>query len=196
MKGHENARALIRTYLETFVPLRLALIRDDLTVTTPIDPAVYLLADELPDNDPTKYPAVIIQSSRTMGMTRRKATAAKEIAVFDVDYEITVVVACERQEFVADEAASTDRDRLMLAVRECLILPVALDESTSILATPTPQEQTGAAFQTLRGNPLAAGTITCLVRAAEALIPNELLVEIIETEVIPTAYDVSEIIPT
>ncbi len=196
MKGHESARGLLRDYLAAYVPLRLALLRDDLGTLTPDDPAVYLLADGLPDNDPTKYPAVVVMSSRTTGMTRRRATTDGEMAIFDVDYELTVVVACERNDYVADEQASTDRDRLMLAVRECLVLPVALDDTTLILATPAPAEQTGAASQTLRGNPIAAGTITCYVRATEALIPNATLVDIIEAAVQADAYDASQQLPT
>ncbi len=196
MKGHESARGLLRDYLAAYVPLRLALIRDDLATLTPADPAVYLLADGLPDNDPTRYPAVVVMSSRTVGMTRRRAASDGDLAIYDVDYEITVIVACERSEYVADEQASVDRDRLMLAVRECLILPVALDDTTTILATPAPAEQTGAASQTLRGNPIAAGTITCYLRAMEVLIPNATLVDLIEAAVEVDAYDAGQQLPT
>lgn len=191
MKGHEHARSAIRDVLETWVPIRLLLIRELLDVQTPVDPACYLLADELPDNDPSRYPCIVVRSSRVVGMTRRSPVAASETAVFDVDYEMDVVVACERSEYAGDEVASRDRDRLMLAVRECFALPLELDEATYVPATPFPQEQTGASQQTLRGNPLAAGVITVRVRCAEALIPNDVLASIVGADVTAVAFDAS-----
>jgi hypothetical protein len=122
-------------------------------------------------------------------MSRRKATGAGEVAIFDVDYEVIVVVACEHDEFGDEETAALYRDRMLLAARECVLLPIALDAATEILPTPFPDEVTGAAAETLRGNALAAGQITFYVRAAETLIPTATLVSIFEGQVEVRATD-------
>lgn len=170
MRGHEAVKLAVRDYLATQVPLRLELIRQLLEVSTPADPESIVLGDALSD-DPAQYPCVMVMSTRTTGMKRRSAAAASELVTFDVDYEVVVVVAVQRGQYGAEEDAVLDRDRLLLAVRECVLLPVALDDSTAILQSPLPEEATGAAAQSVRGNPLAAGQITFRVRAAEALVP-------------------------
>ena len=128
-------------------------------------------------------------STKTVDMTRRKVTSSGEIAVFDVDYEVTVVVATEHNEFADDESAVIHRDRLLLAIRECILLPAALDESTEILQSPLPVEVTGAAAETLRGNALAAGQIVFYVRSTETLMPTSTLVDIVGGDVTVTTYD-------
>ncbi|MDQ5974872.1 MAG: hypothetical protein QG661_2081 [Actinomycetota bacterium] len=189
MNGHEGVKTLVRDYLATWVPIRLELIRQLLEVAAPEDPNSYLLLDHLPQNDPSKYPAVVVMSTKTVDMTRRKVTSSGEIAVFDVDYEVTVVVATEHNEFADDETAVIHRDRLLLAIRECILLPAALDDSTEILQSPLPVEVTGAAAETLRGNALAAGQIVFYVRSTETLMPTSTLVDIVGGDVTVTAYD-------
>lgn len=197
MNGHENVKTLVRDYLSTWVPIRLELIRQLLEVAAPEDPNSYLLLDHLPQNDPSKYPAVVVMSTKTVDMTRRKVTSSGEIAVFDVDYEVTVVVATEHNEFADDETAAIHRDRLLLAIRECILLPAALDESTEILQSPLPVEVTGAAAETLRGNALAAGQIVFYVRSTETLIPTSTLVDIVGGDVTVATYDeTSATLPT
>lgn len=170
MRGHEAVKSAVQAYLETWVPLRLELIRQLLEVQTPVDPESIVLADELPD-DPAKYPCIVVMSTRSLGMKRRSAASSGEIVTFDVDYEVVVVVGVERGQYGAQEDAVRDRDRLLLAVRECVLLPAELDEATTILQSPLPEEVTGPAAQSLRGRPLAAGQITFRVRAVEALVP-------------------------
>ncbi len=191
MAGHGTVRTALRDYLERWVPLRLLLLRDAEGLTKPDDPRCYLLDDKLPDNDPSLYPAVIVSSSRTLAMTRRRAPSAGVEVVYDVDYEMTVMVAVTRHEFAADEQASLDRDILLQAVRECLLLPADLGGGAELIGTPA--EVTGAATQTVRATPLSAGTATVVVRAAEALLPNEALATIVGADltVIPKSADQS-----
>lgn len=195
IRGHEAVKVAVKDYLATWVPLRLELIRQLLEVSTPADPAAILLGDELPQNDPSQYPCIVVMSTRTVGMKRRAAAAHGEIVTFDVDYEIVVVVAVERGEYGADEDAVRDRDRLLLAVRECVLLPADLDGSTTILQTPLPEEQTGAASQTVRGRPLAAGQITFRVRAAEALVPAETVEQITGVDLSTSAVTAASPLP-
>jgi hypothetical protein len=191
INGHEKVKVLVRDHFATWMPIRLELIRQQLAVEDPVDPQSYTMADHLPQNDPQKYPAVLVTSTRTVGMSRRKATGTQELAIFDVDYEVVVVVACEHHEFGDEETAARYRDRMLLAARECVLLPIPLDESTEILQTPLPEEITGAAAETLRGNSLAAGQITFNVRSAETLIPTGSLVAILDGLVNVTPYDAS-----
>lgn len=191
MNGHEVVKTLVRDYLATWMPIRLELVRQSLAVTSPADPASYSLADHLPQNDPAKYPAVLVMSTRTVGMNRRKATGVGELAVFDVDYEVIIVVACEHDEFGDEETAVLYRDRMLLAARECVLLPHALDAHTAILPTPLPEEVTGAAMETLRGQSLAAGQITFYVRSTETLLPTGSLVAILEGTAAVTPFDAS-----
>ena len=196
MNGHESVKAAVRDYLQAWVPIRLELVRQTLEVDGPGDPNSYRIADGLPDNDPSLYPAVVVMSTRTLGMSRRQATGSGEVAVFDVDYEVTVVVAAQYTDFRDEETAVAYRDRLLLAVRECVLLPAALNDTTHILAT-VPDEVTGAASQTLRGAPLAAGQITFAVRSAEALMPTVTLAEIVGGDVLVTPVDASVgVLPT
>jgi hypothetical protein len=196
MRGHENIKTLVRDYLKVWLPLRLELLRQGLEVDLPVDPTSYSLADNLPQNDPSMYPAVLVMSTRTVGMTRRKATSAGDLAEFDVDYEVVVVVAAEHDEYGDSESAALHRDRLLLAVRECLLLPAALDTDTAILTSPLPVEVTGAAAETLRGQALAAGQITFQVRSVETLLPTTALASILDRQVEVTAFDASQSIPT
>lgn len=196
MNGHEAVKTLVRDYLQVWLPLRLELLRQGLEVDLPVNPNSYSLADNLPQNDPAMYPAVLVMSTRTVGMTRRKATSAGDLAEFDVDYEVIVVVAAEHDEYGDSESAALHRDRLLLAVRECLLLPAALDADTHILPNPLPVEQTGAAAETLRGQALAAGQVTFQVRSVETLLPTTALVTILERQVDVTAFDASQSIPT
>lgn len=188
MMGHEQVKAAVRDYLQAWVPIRLELIRQMLDVTGPEDPNSYRIADYLPDNDPALYPALMVTSTRTLSMSRRQATGHGDIAVYDIDYEVTVVVAAQYADFKDEETAVAHRDRLLLAVRECVLLPAALNDTTHILAT-IPDEVTGAAAQTLRGAPLAAGQITFAVRSTEALMPTVTLAQIVGGDVDVRATD-------
>lgn len=196
MRGHEYARARIKTHLQATVPGRLAAIKASITgATTPAAPASYSLADRLP-NDPNLYPAILITSTSAPSMTKQSVYAAGDTADFVVIYQMRVVVACRTDVAGGDEAASVDRDRLLLAVRESLLgranLPSDMEISTVDLA-----EDTGAATQDLRGRPLSAGTVTFRVALMETLAPTPAPDALEESEIDMTGYgrDVVNITP-
>ena len=167
MRGHEYARSQVKTHLQSTVPGRLGAIRTALAATTPANPAGYFLTDILP-TDPALYPAVVIMSTAAPAMKRQSVQAAGQAVDFVVIYSIRVVVACRTDVAGGDEAASIDRDRLMLAVREALLAPGSFPDDFELL-TQDIAEDTGAAAQDLRGRPLAAGQITCQVGVLETL---------------------------
>ena len=197
MRGHEYARAQVKAHLAATVGPRLAAIRTALTATTPTNPAAgaYLLADSLP-TDPNLYPVVVIMSTGAPRIRRQSVSAAGDTSDFIVVYDLRVVVACRVDSAGGEEAASRDRDRLLLAVRESLLgranLPSDLEMVVGDLA-----EETGAAAQDLRGRPLAAGEVTFSVAVLETLaaIPAPDALE--ESEIDTTGYgrDVDDITP-
>lgn len=189
--GHEAVKAAVKAHLQTWMPVRLLTIRDGVEPVAPPDPAAYLAADTLPQNDPNQYPAVVITSTRTLGASRRTTVTPGEPLTYDVDYEVAVVVAATIAQVGGEEDAVRDRDRLLLALRECVMLPAPLTDAIEILQNPPWQEITGAAAQDLRGQPLAAGQITFTVRAAEVLLPTETLAEITSVQVLVQPNDAS-----
>jgi len=161
VRGHEYIRETIRTYLEAEVPTRLAahLAAYSLTSPTPAD-VTFLLADGLQDiND---FPAVIVRSTDSQDDTRT-ADGTWRIA-----YDIEVIVACDHRVHGDAEGASKDRDRLLLAVRECIYSVVGLTDDIDIAPRKRP-EQTGAASETRAGVPLAAGTLKFTAFVLETL---------------------------
>lgn len=184
MKGHEYARAVVREHLQRTVPTRLAAIRAGLTATTPSAPAAYLLADRLP-TDPAQYPCILINSSGVPRMRAQSVYADGDSADFICVYDMRLIVACRTDVAGGDEAASVDRDRLLLAVREALLTRASLPEDIEIV-TGDMREDTGAATQDLRGRPLAAGQITFGVGTLEnlAAIPAPDALEESETDIV------------
>jgi hypothetical protein len=186
MRGHEYARAQIRTHLQATVPTRLAAIKTALAVTTPAAPATYILADRLPV-DPNSYPAILITSTAAPTIRKQSVYAAGDAADFIVTYDVRIVVACRTDVAGGDEAASVDRDRLLLAVRESLLgranLPADMEISTADLT-----EDTGAATQDLRSRPLSAGQITLRVALMETLAASPAPDPLEESAVDVTGY--------
>lgn len=172
MRGHEYARDQVRTHLASTVGTRLTAIRTALSASTPTNPASgsYLLTDALP-SDPNLYPVVVVMSTGAPRITKQSVYASGDTADFICVYDVRVVVACRTDTAGGEEAASVDRDRLLLAVREALLgranLPDDLEINTSDL-----REETGAAAQDLRGRPLAAGQLTFSVAVLETLTPS------------------------
>lgn len=171
MKGHEYARAQVKQHLAATVGPRLSAIRSALQTQSPTNPiaGAYILADSLPV-DPNLYPCVVVMSTGAPRIRRQSVTASGDVTDFIVVYDLRVVVACRVDVAGGDEAASRDRDRLLLAVRESLLgradLPEDLEMVVGDLA-----EETGAAAQDLRGRPLAAGQVTFSVAVLETLAP-------------------------
>ena len=134
MKGHEYARAQVRAHLQAKVPARLAAIKAALQATTPAAPAAYLLADRLP-TDPALYPCILINSTGVPRMRSQAVYADGDSADFIVVYDLRIVVACRTDVAGGDEAASVDRDRLLLAVRETLLGRANLPADIEIVTT-------------------------------------------------------------
>lgn len=196
MKGHEYARAQVKAHLQAKVPGRLAAIKAALTVTTPAAPASYLLSDRLP-TDPALYPCILINSTGVPRMRSQSVYADGDSADFIVVYDLRVVVACRTDVAGGDEAASRDRDRLLLAVREALLGRANLPADIEIVTTDM-REDTGAATQDLRGRPLSAGQVTFAVAALETLAPATAPDALEESEIDVVGYsaDTTTITPT
>lgn len=196
MRGHEYARAQVKTHLQATVPARLAAIRSGLTAQTPVNPAGYFLTDSLP-TDPALYPCVVIMSTGAPAMRRQSVLAAGDAVDFVVIYSLRIVVACRTDVAGGDEAASVDRDRLMLAVREALLAPGSMPSDFELM-TQDLAEDTGAAAQDLRGRPLAAGQITCQAGVLETLaaLPAPDALEESEVDVVGNTRDTDDITPT
>lgn len=196
MKGHEYARATVKTHLQAKVPARLAALKAALNVTSPSAPAAYLLSDRLPV-DPALYPCILINSTGAPRMRAQSVYADGDSADFIVVYDVRVVVACRTDVAGGDEAASIDRDRLLLAVRESLLGRANLPADIEIVTTDM-TEDTGAATQDLRGRPLSAGQVTFSVAALETLAPAPVpdALEESEIDVVGFSADTTTIPPT
>jgi hypothetical protein len=198
MRGHEYARAQVKTHLAARVGPRLTAIRAALEVSTPTNPAAgsYMLADQLPV-DPALYPAVVVMSTGAPRIRRQSVTASGDETDFVVVYELRVVVACRTDIAGGEEAASRDRDRLLLAVREALLGRANLPDDIEMLTSEL-REETGAASQDLRGRPLAAGQVTFSVAVLETLapIPAPEALEVSDVDVEGYGREVDDISPT
>lgn len=196
MKGHEYARATVKTHLQGKVPARLTALKAALNVTSPSAPAAYLLSDRLPV-DPALYPCILINSTGAPRMRAQAVYADGDSADFIVVYDVRVVVACRTDVAGGDEAASIDRDRLLLAVREALLGRANLPADIEIVTTDM-TEDTGAATQDLRGRPLSAGQVTFSVAALETLAPAPVpdALEESEIDVVGFSADTTTIPPT
>jgi hypothetical protein len=187
VRGHEYIRETIRTYLEAEVPTRLAahLAAYSLTSPTPAD-VTFLLADGLQDiND---FPAVIVRSTDSQDDTRT-ADGTWRIA-----YDIEVIVACDHRVHGDAEGASKDRDRLLLAVRECIYSVVGLTDDIDIAPRKRP-EQTGAASETRAGVPLAAGTLRFRASVLETLTDLDPAEDINDVDLTTGGYDAGQDLP-
>ena len=161
MRGDEYVREIVRTYLETQVPLRLAahLAAHSLTGPTPAD-VVFLLEDTL--QGVTAFPAVLVRA--TSGQIEK--WIAQD--TYECRYDIQVIVACDHRVHGSFEGASADRDRVLTAVREALLKLVGLPTDVDIHARAMKWD-TGAAVETLAGIPLAAGTVDFVARTVETV---------------------------
>ena len=188
MKGHEYVREQIKTHLSARVGPRLAALRTALAVATPPNPpsAAYQLADQLP-TDPNLYPAVVVMSTGSPRMTRQSVSADGDSTDFIVVYDLRVVVACRTDIAGGDEAASRDRDRLLLAVRETLLARADLPADVEMVVGDI-REETGAASQDLRGRPLSAGQVTFSVAVLETLTPITVPDALVVSDVGVTGY--------
>jgi len=185
MRGHEFVREAIRTYLEAEVPPRLQAHLTDNELTSPSTDVAFLLADAL--EGVTDFPAVLVKST--------SAQAVKWVAsrTWWYAYDVEIIVACDHRVHGTFEGASTDRDRLMLAVREAVLDMSNLPDEIDLQPGQMP-EDTGAAVQTLAGVPLAAGTLKFTVRLVETLREMHPPEDIDAADLAVDGYDADDVI--
>ena len=200
MKGHEYPRALLAAMLTEHVPPRLAVIRaahtqdPDEPESWPPNPRAYLLADQLPMKE-EQYPAVLITSTSAAVDTNLQAGLGE----FIYEYAVTVGVAVVSPRHGGETQSSVGRDRIMLAVREALLLNANLAaDCFAVVRNLT--EETGAAIETLQSQPMSLGNITFAVRVVEELTDPVLTEDgdpaaVATTEVDVYAVDATEILP-
>lgn len=163
MKGHEYPRSLLKAMLAVQVPARLSVSRASTGEDWPIDPRSYQLADSLPMKE-EHYPCVLITASSASPNTSIQAGLGQ----FIYEYTLTVQVAVVASRHGGEELASVGRDRILLAVREALMLNAELaDDCFSVVRNLN--EQTGAAVENMQGKPMSLGNITFSVRVVEEL---------------------------
>ena len=194
MLGHEYVKASLLTYLAAAVPERLDVLRAALTVTSPADPAAYTAADSLAVS--TAYPVVLVRSTAAPAIRAAGTPTAGETATFAVAYDLEVVVACDSGAHGDYPSACTDRDRLLLAVRESLLLAADVGDGVALQVAGM-TEQTGAAAETLQGRPLAAGSVSLRAIVVEDLAPatgssTEVVTNVDETV---TPYSANQSLP-
>lgn len=158
--GDEYVREAVRTYLETAVPARLTaeLAADHLT--SPSGTVTFLLQDVL--EGITDFPAVLVKS--TSGVIDKWVATR----TFWCVYTLQIIVACDHRVHGSYEAASTDRDRLLRAVRGSVLTMSGLPEDINVNLRSVKWD-TGAAVQTLAGVPLAAATLDFEARVLETI---------------------------
>ena len=187
MRGHEYIREAVRTYLEQVVPTRLAAHEAAYGLTSP-DPAEiqFLLADNL--QDIVDFPVVVVRATDANNSTR---TAD---GTWAFDYDMEVIVACDHRVHGDVEAASKDRDRVLLAVREAIYSVAGLTNDIDIVPTKRP-EATGAGVETRQGVPLAAGTIKFTAKVLETLVDLDPPEDIDNIDLTVAPYDAGQSIP-
>lgn len=187
MKGHEYIRETIRTYLEATVPTRLTahLSANGLTSPNPAD-LTFLLADGL--QEITNFPAVIVRSTDSDDDTR---TAD---GTWRITYDLEVIVACDHRVHGDAEAASKDRDRVLLAVREAIYSVAGLTDDIDIAPRKRP-EATGAAAETRAGVPLAAGTLRFRASVLETLAVLDPPEDVTDVDLSVGGYDALTTLP-
>jgi len=187
MRGHEYVREAIRTYLETEVPLRLDahLAANNLSSPTATGIA-FLLQDVL--EGVVDFPVVLVKST--------SGNAVKWVMrnTWWYDYDIEIVVACDHRVHGSYEGASTDRDRLLLAVRESVLSMAGLPDDIELIPGKW-LEDTGAAVQTLAGVPLAAGTMQFTVRMVESITDLNPPETIDDYDLTADGYDAADDLP-
>ena len=103
-------------------------------------------------------------------------------------------MACDHRVHGDAEAASKDRDRVLLAVREAIYSAAGLTEDIDISPRKRP-EATGAAAETRAGVPLAAGTLKFRARVTETLTDLDPPEDIDAVDQSVTVFDATQPIP-
>ena len=187
MRGHEYIREAVRTYLEATLPSRLAAHLAANELTSPATDGInFVLADGL--QDITRFPVVVVRSTDA-GNDQWTGDGT-----WSIIYDVEIIAACDHRVHGGYESASKDRDRLLLAVRECMYAATSLTEDIDILPGKRP-EQTGAAMETRAGVPLAAGTLKLRARVLESLTDLNPPEDIDVVDLTATGYDAGQTLP-
>ena len=177
--------------LQTAVPERLARIRavattdPDAPETWPPNPKSYLLADQLPMKEEL-YPAVVITSTTASVDSNLQAGLGE----FIYEYALTIGVAVVAPRHGGESASSIGRDRIMLAVREALLLNANLAADCFAVVRGL-REETGAAVETMQSQPMSLGNLLFTVRVVEELTDPLLTDDGEDVTVLTTQVDVT-----
>lgn len=172
MIGHEGVRRLTEAMLRTELPKRLKVIRaavppvpvDNSPADWPPDPHVFC-ADVIPDRSDW-YPAVMVNSAK---LTDMSATEAGDAGVaFLCTYEFDVAVAVVAAQAGGEVLASVGRDRILLALRETLILHSEIGKHVWLTVRGL-TEETGPIAEDISARPMSAGVISLSAKAIEAV---------------------------
>jgi hypothetical protein len=147
------------------VPARLAAIRAAAThePDCPKDPKSYQLADSLPTKE-EQYPCVLITASQATPYINLQAGLGEAV----YEYTLTIQIAYIASRHGGESLASLGRDRILLAVREALLLNARLADDCEAFVR-NASEQTGAAVESMQSQPMSLGNITFTVRVDEEL---------------------------
>lgn len=163
MKGHEYARRMLKEMLEVQVPNRLDVIRATAGEEWPPNPKSYILADVLPMKE-EQYPAVLVTSSSG----KVNVNLQSGLGEFVYEYDLTVGVALVAPRHGGEEMSSVGRDRILLAIREALMLNAGLADDCFAVTRRMPEE-TGPAIENPQSKPMSLGNISLSIRVVEEL---------------------------
>lgn len=163
MEGHEKPRRLVLRMLEHFVPVRLETVRRRTGQSWPPDVRAFLVSDAMPMREEA-FPCVLVQTTGSQLLQRSQAGLGEFL--FEYRMRAQVLVTSGREP--GDEAASIGRDRMLLAVRESILLG-SLNDPDYGISPGLVAEESGIAVELLNGKPVAVGSVEFAVRAIETL---------------------------
>lgn len=172
MMGHEGVRRLTEHMLAEQLPARLAVIRsavppvpvDNAPPTWPPDPHVFC-ADVIPDRSDW-FPAVMVGSAKLRAM---KATEGGSAGIhWTCDYDLDIAVAVVAAQAGGDVLASVGRDRLLLALRETLLVHPKI-APWAWLSMRGVTEETGPISEDMAARPMSGGVVTLTCQTVESV---------------------------
>lgn len=168
MNGHELVRTAILDLLRAQVPGRLAVLRAarSLSPADAPDPVVYALDERWPSKD--TWPAVCVPSTELRSLIREANDAGAE--TWTGTYAVNVAVGTRFDEHRATNEAALQRDRLLLAVREVLLLSPKPQAGVRIMPNSI-AEEAGTPGEDIAARPHALGVVSFTVQTEETIAP-------------------------
>lgn len=163
MEGHERPRRLVLAMLQATMPRRLEVARRRAGQPWPPDPRAYLVSDAMPMREEA-FPCVLVQCTGSQLVQSSQAGLGEFLFQYAMRAQVLVTSGREPGE----EAASIGRDRMLLALREAVLLGGLGHEDYGIVRGSL-AEEAGIAVETLQGRPVAVGSIEFTVNAIETL---------------------------